>query len=134
VDGDDAAGEHVFEHGQRLARDFAQRGDAVDDLRLDLFGQAMEHGGGHVRVDLDEQDGNRLRMLGLDQRDQHLRGKPAREFERGGPGASGAMRCIRLSAFTSPTARVINSRTAPRDHGRAGPAVRSARRTRQSSA
>jgi len=78
----DPAGEQFFQHGQRLGRYRAQRGDAVDDLGLDIGRQRMQHGGGYFGVKLDQQHGDRLRMFARYQRDQRLRVEPAGQFQR----------------------------------------------------
>ena len=53
------------EHGDGLRRDRAERGNAVHHLRLDLVGQAMEHGSGHFGIKLDQQHGDGLGDDGL---------------------------------------------------------------------
>jgi hypothetical protein len=98
----------------------------VDHLRLDFLGQGVKHACGNVCIELNQEDRDRLGMFVADQR--HQRGVSQRASSSEDVGCSGAIRCIRLSAFTSPTARVIIARTVPTRSGTIRPS-RSVRST-----
>ena len=73
--------ERVFENFDRLARHRAETRDAVQHRRVQIFGQRSQGGSGHIGIELQQQNGNRLGVFVGEDFTDDLGIEPAQQAE-----------------------------------------------------